>query len=153
MGDERDPCWPGVVVSLEQAIERGLYEPKDVVAHATPEVLVSQLPQTVMIDLLSRALTAERLTPSTLLQTASPEVLAEHLEPEVVWRCVREVAERAGLAQKGGARSEMGRQWLAVVLQRALDSELCAPADVMRHLPPAEFVRDTPLQVMAELIK
>src|SRR5262249_48450811 len=48
---------------------------------------------------------------------------------------------------------EPGRQWLASILQGALESELLAPADVVRHLPPSEFVKDTPLPVMAELIK
>jgi hypothetical protein len=152
-GIDRDLHWPWLGFALEQAFERGLYESKDVLQHATAEVLVSQLPQDVLVALFSRALASGQMTPGHVLETAPASLLAEHLEPEVLWRCLREVAERAGLTQKGGSRSESGRQWLRAVLQGALETELLSSADVMRHLPPAEFVRDTPLPVMAELIK
>ena len=152
-GIDRDLHWPWLGFALEQAFERGLYEAKDVLVHATAEVLVSQLPHDVLIALFSRALAAETLAPRHVLETAPPSLLAEHLEPDVMWRCLREIADRAGLSQRGGSRTEAGRRWLGAVLQGALETELLTPADVMRHLPPAEFVKDTPLPVMAELIK
>jgi len=152
-GIDRDLHWPWLGFALEQAFERGLYEAKDVLGHATAEVLVSQLPQEVLVALFSRALASEALTPRHVLETAPPSLLAEHLEPDVMWRCLNEIADRAGLSQKGGARSETGRQWLAATLQGALETELLTAADVLRHLPPSEFVKDTPLPVMAELIK
>jgi hypothetical protein len=152
-GIDRDLHWPWLGFSLEQAFERGLYDAKDVLAHATAEVLVSQLPHEVLIALFSRALASESLTPRHVLETAPPALLAEHLEPDVMWRCLKEIADRAGLSQKGGARNENGRRWLAAVLQGAIETELLTAADVLRHLPPSEFVKDTPLPVMAELIK
>jgi hypothetical protein len=152
-GIDRDLHWPWLGFALEQAFERGLYEAKDVLVHATAEVLVSQLPHDVLIALFSRALAAETLAPRHVLETAPPSLLAEHLEPDVMWRCLREIADRAGLSQRGGSRTEVGRRWLSAILQGALETELLTPADVMRHLPPAEFVKDTPLPVMAELIK
>jgi len=152
-GIDRDLHWPWLGFALEQAFERGLYEAKDVLAHATAEVLVSQLPHDVLIALFSRALASESLTPRHVMETAPPALLAEHLEPDVMWRWLKEIADRAGLSQKGGARSEIGRQWLAATLQGALETELLTADDVLRHLPPSEFVKDTPLPVMAELIK
>jgi hypothetical protein len=152
-GIDRDLHWPWLGFALEQAFERGLYEPKDVLGHATAEVLVSQLPHDVLIALFSRALASESLTPRHVMETAPPALLAEHLEPDVMWRCLKEVADRAGLSQKGGARNETGRKWLAATLQGALETELLTAGDVLRHLPPSEFVKDTPLPVMAELIK
>jgi hypothetical protein len=139
--------------ALDQAMERGLYEPKDVVGYATPEVLVSQLPNEVLVALLSQALSTESLTPRNVIDIAPPSLLAEHLEPEVIWKCLREIAEREGIAEKGKTRTQIARNWLGAILQGAIETELLAAADVMRHLPPAEFVGHTPLPVMAELIK
>src|SRR5262245_9835106 len=95
-GIDRDLHWPWLGFALDQALSRRLFEAKDVLQHATPEVLVSQLPHEVMIDLLTRSLSAERISPSSILETAPPEVLAEHLEPEVMWRCLKDVAKRSG---------------------------------------------------------
>jgi hypothetical protein len=152
-GIDRDIHWPWLGFALDQAMERGLYEPKDVVHHATPEVLVSQLPNDVLVALLSRALATETLTPKSVIETAPPSLLAEHLEPEVMWKCLKEIAERAGLVEKGRTRTQDARNWLGAILQGAIETELLGAADVMRHLPPAEFVGHTPLPVMAELIK
>ncbi len=152
-GIDKDLHWPWLGFALEQALERGLLESKDVMAHASPEVLVSQLPQDILVAIFSRGLANSTLTPSSVLETAPPSLLAEHLEPDVLWRCLKDAADRAGLSEKDKPRTESARQWLAAILQGALETELLAPADVMRHLPPAEFVRDTPLPVMAELIK
>jgi hypothetical protein len=152
-GIDKDLHWPWLGFALEQALGRGLLEPKDVTAHATAEVLVSQLPQEVLIALFARALANEQISPKSVLETAPPALLAEHLEPDVLWRCLKDAADRAGLSEKGKTRTENGRGWLGSILQGAIETELLGPADVMRHLPPAEFVKDTPLPVMAELIK
>jgi hypothetical protein len=152
-GIDKDLHWPWLGFSLEQALERGLLEPKDVLQHATAEVMVSQLPSEVIVAIFARALASETLTPPAVLETAPPSLLAEHLEPDVLWRCLKDAADRAGLSAAGKPRTEAARKWLAAILQGAIETELLTPADVMRHLPPAEFVRDTPLPVMAELIK
>jgi hypothetical protein len=57
------------------------------------------------------------------------------------------------LSRKGGSRSNPSRQWFASVLGRALESELITPEDVLRFLPPSEFVPESPRPVLAELIK
>jgi hypothetical protein len=63
------------------------------------------------------------------------------------------VADRAGLSKKGATRTSSAKQWLAGVLQRALESEMVTPGDVLRFVPPGEFVGTAPLAVVAELIK
>src|SRR5689334_11666533 len=138
-GIDKDLHWPWLGFALEQSLGKGLVEAKDVTQHATAEVLVSQLPHDVLISLLSRALASEQLTPQSVLESAPPSTLAEHLEPDVMWRVLKDAADRAGLSERDKPRNERARQWLAAILEGALETELLAPADLMRHLPPAEF--------------
>jgi hypothetical protein len=150
---DKDRHRPWLAYALEESLERSLLAPRDVVDHANPEVLVTQLPPSVISELLSRALSMGTFSPAQVLESAPPALLAEHLDPDVMWRCLKEAADRGGLSRKGGARSNPSRQWFASVLGRALESELITPADVVRFLPPSEFVAETPKPVLAELIK
>jgi hypothetical protein len=150
---ERDRHRPWLAYALEESLERSLLAPRDVIDHANPEVLVTQLPGAVISELLSRALAIGTFSPAQVLESAPPAMLAEHLNPDVMWRCLKEAAERGGLSRKGGTRSAPARQWFASVLSRALESELITPADVIRFLPPEEFVAASPRPVIADLIK
>jgi hypothetical protein len=150
---DKDRHRPWLAYALEESLERSLLAPRDVIDHANPEVLVTQLPASVISELLARALSMGTFSPAQVLESAPPALLAEHLDPDVMWRCLKEAADRGGLSRKGGARSNPARQWFASVLARALESELITPADVIRYLPPAEFVAETPKPVLAEMIK
>jgi hypothetical protein len=150
---DKDRHRPWLAYALEESLGRSLLAPRDVIEYANPSVLVTQLPPAVISDLLSRALVAGTFSPAQVLESAPPALLAEHLDPDVMWRCLMEAAERGGLSRKGAARSAPARQWFASVLERALDTDLISPADVVRFLPPPEFVGDAPRAVMAELIK
>ncbi len=150
---EKDRHRPWLAYALEESLERSLLAPRDVIDHANPEVLVTQLPPAVISDLLARALAIGTFSPAQVLESAPPALLAEHLNPSVMWRCLREAADRGGLSRKGGARNPSARQWFASIVARALESELIAPADVVRFLPPGEFVGDTPKPVLAKLIE
>ncbi len=149
----KDQHWPWLGFALEEALRFLVVEASDVVIYATPEVLVAQLPREVTTQLLSTALDAGAMTPATILETAPPALLAEHLEPEVLWHCLADAGARAQLSAKGGAATDGGKRWLASILQRALDQQLLSPADLLRFVPPAEFVRDAPLAVVAEIIR
>lgn len=153
MSSDKDRHRPWLAYALEESLERSLLAPRDVIDYANPEVLVTQLPPSVISDLLSRALAIGTFSPAQVLESAPPAVLAEHLNPTVMWRCLKEAAERGGLARKGGARNPSARQWFASVVARALESELIAPADVLRFLPPGEFVAEAPKPVVAKLIE
>jgi len=150
---DKDRHRPWLAYALEESLERSLLAPRDVIDHANPEVLVTQLPPSVISDLVARALQLGTFSPAQLLESAPPSVLAEHLNPSVMWRCLKEAADRGGLSRKGGARNPSARQWFTSILARALESELITPADVLRFLPPGEFVAEAPKPVMAKLIE
>jgi hypothetical protein len=153
LGSDQDSHRPWLAFALEESLRRSLFSPKDILVHASPEVLVAQLPHQVISELLARALATGTFSAAQVIETAPPALMAEYLAPDLIWRCLQDVADRAGLTKKGSARTASARQWLAGVLQRALDSQLLKPADVLRHLPPGEFVGAAPLAVVAELIK
>jgi hypothetical protein len=43
-----------------------------------------------------------------VLETAPPALLAEYLEAELLWRCLKDVAERTGIAKKGATLTAPG---------------------------------------------
>jgi hypothetical protein len=152
-GIDKDRHRPWLGYALEESLRRSLYSAKDVIAHASPEVLVAQLPPQLISELIARALASGTFSPAQVIETAPPELMAAYLDPELIWRCLKDVADRSGLSKKGASRAAPARQWLAAVLQRALESELISAADVIRFLPPAELVSDATRAIVAELIK
>ena len=150
---DKDLHRPWLAYALEEALEHSLLAPKDVINHANPEVLVTQLPPPVISLLLSRALTIGTFSPAQVLESVPPAVLAEHLDPDVMWRCLKDAADRGGLSRVGGARTNDARQWFASVVGRALEGALIAPPDVLRFLPPSEYAGAAPRSVLAELLK
>ena len=154
MGESnKDQHRPWLAYALEESLDHALLAPRDVVDHANPEVLVNQLPPPVISVLLSRALAIGTFSAAQVLESAPPALLAEHLNPEVMWRCLKDAAERGGLSRKGGTRSDASRRWFASVVGRALECGLITPSDVLRFLPPSEFVASAPRSVLADLIK
>jgi hypothetical protein len=153
MGSDQDSQRPWLAFALEESLRRSLFTAKDILGHANPEVLVAQLPHQVISEILARALASGTFSAAAIIETAPPALLAEYLAPDLIWRCLKDVADRAGITKKGSTRSAAAKVWLAGVLQRALDGQLLTPADVLRHLPPGEFVGAAPLAVVAELIK
>ena len=81
---DKDRHRPWLAYALEESLERSLLAPRDVIDHANPEVLVTQLPPSVISDLLARALQLGTFSPAQLLESAPPSVLAEHLNPSVM---------------------------------------------------------------------
>lgn len=153
MPSDKDRHRPWLAYALEESLERSLLAPRDVIDYANPEVLVTQLPPSVISELLSRALAIGTFSPAQVLESAPPALLAEHLNPGVMWRCLKEAAERGGLSRKGGSRNPSARQWFASIVARALESEMITPTDVVRFLPPGEFVAEAPKEVVAKLIE
>jgi hypothetical protein len=153
LGSDQESHRPWLAFALEESLRRSLFSAKDIIAHASPEVLVAQLPHQVISEILARALATGTFSAAQMIEVAPPALLAEYLPPDLVWRCLKDVAERAGLSKKGATRSAPAKAWLAGVLQRGLDGGLMTPADVLRFLPPGEFVGAAPLAVVAELIK
>jgi hypothetical protein len=147
---DRGTAWLGY--ALQEGIKHGLTDAREMLAHATPEVLVAQLPRDLTTQLISGALKTGRLTPESVLEVAPPSQLAEHLEASVLWSCLRDAAEAANLTTVGGSASAAGKRWMGDILGRAITDGLTTPDDVVKHVPPAEWVKDAPPQVVSELL-
>ncbi|MCA1665153.1 MAG: hypothetical protein LC659_12945, partial [Myxococcales bacterium] len=136
---ERGTAWLGY--ALQEGIKHGLTDAREMLAHATPEVLVAQLPRDLTSQLIAGALKTGRLTPESVLEVAPPAVLAEHLESNVVWSCLRDAAEAANLTTVGGSASAGGRRWMGDILGRAIAEGLTSADDVIKNVPPQEWVK------------
>jgi hypothetical protein len=139
--------------ALDKALATGLTQPDRLIHHVTPEVLVGRLPQELTTLVITNALSAGKLTPENLIEVAPPKVLAKHVDPALLWKCIVDVAQAHKLDVKGTGSSDIARRWLGDVLRQALDLRIVTPAEVVRHVPPAEWVKDAPLNVVAEMIR
>ena len=139
---ERGTAWLGY--ALQEGIKHGLTDAREILAHATPEVLVAQLPRDLTTLLIAGSLKTGRLTPQSVMEVAPPLILAEHLEANILWSCLSDAAEAANLVAAGGSASSAGRRWMGDILGRAITDGLMTPDDVVRNVPPAEWVRDAP---------
>src|SRR6476659_9419675 len=94
MSDQRQAWFARVV---ESGLQNEIFNPSDVLAHATPDVLASHLPPELLSKVLSSSLAAGSMTPERVLETVTPEVMAKHLPHEVLWQCIAAAAARAGV--------------------------------------------------------
>ena len=147
---ERGTAW--LAYALQEGIKHGLTDAREMLAHATPEVLVAQLPRELTSQLIAGALKTGRLTPESVLEVAPPAALAEHLEASVLWSCLSDAAEAANLTTVGGTASAAGRRWMGDILGRAITDGLATADDVVRHVPPTEWVKDAPPHIVAGML-
>ena len=63
--------------------------------------MANHLPPEVMSKVLQLSLAAGSMTPEGVFETLNPDLLAEHIPHDVLWNCVVEAAEKAGLSKKG----------------------------------------------------
>src|SRR3954471_16801157 len=124
---ERGTAWLGY--ALQEGIKHGLTDAREMLAHATPEVLVAQLPRELTTQLIAGALKSGRLTPESVLEVAPLQALAEHLEASVLWSCLRDAAKAANLVSAGGTASAVGKRWMGDILGRAISDKLLTPDD------------------------
>lgn len=87
---------------MESGLDNQIFGPSDVLTHATPEVLASNLPPELLSKVLAASLAAGSMTPDRVLETVTPDVMAKHLPHDVLWQCIAAAAARAGIA--GGGR-------------------------------------------------
>jgi hypothetical protein len=86
---------------MESGLEQKIFAPSDVLAHATPDVLATNLPPELLSKVLATSLAAGAMTPERVLETVTPEVMSQHLPHEVLWDCIAQAAERAGVTGSG----------------------------------------------------
>jgi len=92
--DPRKAWFANVVKS---GLDNQIFNPADVLAHATPDVLANHLPPELLSKVLQASLAAGSMTPERVLETITPEVLAAHVPHEVLWACIAAAAARAGV--------------------------------------------------------
>jgi hypothetical protein len=83
--------WMAVV--LEEALRVGVLEPDDVIRHASPSVLATDLPPALVARVLQAGMTGGSFGAELVVQTLGPEALAEHVPLPVLWGCLQEAAE------------------------------------------------------------
>ena len=85
----------------ESGLEQKIFAPSDVLTHATPDVLATNLPPELLSKVLAASLAAGAMTPERVLETVTPEVMSQHLPHDVLWDCIARAAERAGVTGSG----------------------------------------------------
>ena len=86
---------------MESGLEQKIFAPSDVLAHATPDVLATNLPPELLSKVLAASLAAGAMTPERVLETVTPEIMSQHLPHDVLWDCIARAAERAGVTGSG----------------------------------------------------
>ena len=86
---------------MESGLEQKIFAPSDVLTHATPDVLATNLPPELLSKVLASSLAAGQMTPERVLETVTPEVMSLHLPHDVLWECIAKAAERAGVTGNG----------------------------------------------------
>lgn len=119
---------------LHAGLQTRLMTEQDVLAHATPAVLIASLPRDVLVRIFDGALSAGAMSPRGIVETATAEVLAEKVAPNLIWGCVTQVVERSGI-KTGKPADEIGaREFLRRTLSSALSTGVVTPADVVHHV-------------------
>jgi hypothetical protein len=95
MSDQRKAWFAKVV---ESGLQNQIFNASDVLAHATPDVLATNLPAELLSKILAASLAAGAMTPERVLETLTPELMAAHLPHDVLWACIAAAATRAGVS-------------------------------------------------------
>jgi len=95
MSSDQRQAWFARV--LESGLENQIFNPTDVLAHATPDVLANHLPPELLSRVLSASLASGSMTPERVLETVTPVLMAQHLPHDVLWACIAAAVARAGI--------------------------------------------------------
>ena len=120
---------------LQAGLDTKILNETDILAHATPAVLIPALPRDLLATVFDGALSSGTMSPAAIVKVATPAVLAEHVSSGVLWACVAAAAERAGIPAAKPAPDETAAREL---LRRALVAGLAAgqltAKDIVHHV-------------------
>ena len=120
---------------LRAGLETKVLSEADILAHATPAILIASLPREVLATVFDSAMTSGTMSPEELVRTATPDTIAAHVPPRVIWTCFAAAAERAGIpSPKPAADQTASRELLRRVLTVGLTAGVIAPKDIVRHV-------------------
>jgi hypothetical protein len=83
--------WLSIV--LEEGLNLGILTPEDILRHATPAIIATDLPPTIVASLIQAGLDSGAFSPDLLVGHLGPKTLAEHMPVPVLWACINEMAE------------------------------------------------------------
>ena len=140
---------------IQAGLETRFLTERDVLAHATPSVLIGALPKDVLAGVFDSALGSGKMTPETILATITTETLVEHAPPSVLWACLASAAERKGLAMAatGVGDVEMITEMLRRGLAAGLSLGVISAADVVRQVTPKILVAQFPDALSVKLFE
>ena len=92
--DPRKAWFANVVKS---GLENQIFNPADVLAHATPDVLANHLPPELLSKVLQASLAAGSMMPERVFEMITLDVLVVYVSYEVLWACIVVAAARAGV--------------------------------------------------------
>lgn len=81
-----------ISVLLEEGLQVGVLHPGDILSHATPAVLATDLPPMLVASVLQAGLDGDGFNPDVVVHTLGTEALAEHLPLPVLWTCIQDAA-------------------------------------------------------------
>jgi hypothetical protein len=120
---------------VQVGLDTKILSETDVLAHATPAVLITALPRDVLATVFDQALSTGTMSPAALVRTMTPRVLAEHVPAAVLWAAIAAAAERAGIpAAKPAPDEAPSRELLRRALVAGLAAGVITPKDVVRHV-------------------
>jgi hypothetical protein len=130
---------------------RVVVEP-DIVAHVTPATLASAMPREVMVKLFEQALSSGTMSPIAVVETATPALLAAHVTHSLLWTCVAQAAQRAGLVDGSAPVTEEAREFLRRCLDSGLKNQVFAPKDIVQEVN-AQVLGHLPDTLAAKLLE
>jgi hypothetical protein len=142
---------------LRAGIDTAILSEPDVLTHVPPSVLIAEMPAEVIVGVLETALDAGTISPKAVLQTVTPELLSEHVAHRLLWACVAEAAERAGIPGEGGSikggADGPAREFLRRALDRGRATGVISPADIVRHVNPTVITHHFPDPLKVKLLE
>jgi hypothetical protein len=139
---------------VQAGLETRFLTEQDLLAHATPAVLISSLPKEALAGVFDSAMGSGKMTPETIVVTVTTETLVEHAPPKVIWSCLAAAAERKGLSGAGTiSDAEVVTEMLRRSLSAALSLSVITPADVVRQVTPKILMAQFPDALTVKLFE
>ena len=77
---------------LEEGLRTGVIDPPDILRHATPAVLATDLPPTLVAKVLQAGIDGHGFDAHVVVESLGAEAIAEHIPLPVIWACIHETA-------------------------------------------------------------
>lgn len=139
---------------VQAGLETRFLTEQDVLAHATPAVLIASLPKEALAGVFDSAMGSGKMTPESIIATVTTETLVEHAPLKVLWGCLAAAAEHKGLSGAGAINdADVVTEMLRRSLSAALSLNVITPADVVRQVTPKILIAQFPDALTTKLFE